>query len=361
MGVLRLMGLSLLLWGCGANHSPSVGRPFGDASVDEGALRDVGEGDDRPEARDDVSWAVDAGDTGPATRDAGPAAPGLSPYPFVLVHGFAGFREVGPINYFYNVADDLRRRGETVYEVSVAPFAPPAERAPMLATQLQSVLRQSGRGRLNLIAHSQGGLDCRYLISTLGWGDRVASLTTVSTPHRGTRLADALLGVVPGLTDGVINTVATVFGFAYTQIASRADLRGALVGLSERESAAFNAANPDDPRVLYFSYAGRSNRRDGAQVCQDALSPNEPTLTDAPFAPLGPLAAFLEQGDPARNANDGLVTVQSARWGTFVGCVAADHFDEVGQIAHRGANPESGFDHILMYRDIARRVRDRGL
>jgi hypothetical protein len=28
------------------------------------------------------------------------------------------------------------------------------------------------------------------------------------------------------------------------------------------------------------------------------------------------------------------VTVQSARWGTFIGCVPADHFDEVGQIAH---------------------------
>ena len=90
------------------------------------------------------------------------------------------------------------------------------------------------------------------------------------------------------------------------------------------------------------------------------MVPNVPTMVDAPFLLLAPLTAFLEGSDPVHLVNDGLVTVQSARWGTFIGCYPADHFDEVGQIAHTGPNPESGFDHVVLYRDLVRRLRDDG-
>lgn len=283
-----------------------------------------------------------------------------APYPVVLVHGFAGFRGIGPVGYYFRVADELRGRGEVVFESTVAPFDSPAARATMLARYLESeVLRRTGAAKVILIAHSQGGLDARYLISSLGWGDRVAALVTVSTPHRGTRVADAIGGRVPGVSDGLLNAVATVFGFTYNEARSRADLRAALDGLGERNAEAFNRSNPNDPRVVYWSYAGRTNRRSGAEACSPAAIDN-PRGVDNTTLALLPFAGFLEQGDPGAHVNDGMVEVQSARWGRFMGCVPADHFDEVGQIAHLLPDLLSGFDHLAFYRDIVRRLRAEG-
>src|SRR5256885_3047040 len=36
-------------------------------------------------------------------------------YPIVLVHGFSGFHNIGPINYFYGVQDALSKAGHEVY------------------------------------------------------------------------------------------------------------------------------------------------------------------------------------------------------------------------------------------------------
>lgn len=296
------------------------------------------------------------------TSDAAPDAPAGRgpPYPVVLVHGFAGFRDIGPVNYYFRVADDLRGRGEVVFESAVAPFDSPAARAAMLARYLEAeVLRRTGAAKVVLIAHSQGGLDARYLISSLGWGDRVAALVTVSTPHRGTRIADAVGGAVPGVSDAFVNAVATVFGFTYSEARSRADLRAAFDGLSERNADAFNRSNPDDPRVMYWSYAGRTNRRSGDEACSPSAVAN-PQAVDNTALALLPFALFLEQGDGAAHVNDGMVEVRSARWGRFMGCVPADHFDEVGQIAHLVPDLFSGFDHRAFYRDIVRRLRAEG-
>lgn len=286
------------------------------------------------------------------------------PYPLVLVHGFAGFRDIGPVNYYFRVAEDLRARGEVVFESVVAPFDTPAVRATMLARYLESeVLARTGSAKVVLIAHSQGGLDARYLISSLGWGDRVAALVTISTPHHGTRVADAVLGAVPGVVPGVgdvfLNAVATVFGFTYNEARTRANLRAALEALSERNAESFNRSNPNDPRVAYWSYAGRSNRRYGNEACTPSELPN-PRLIDNTAPALLPFAIFLEQGNPTVHVNDGMVEVRSARWGRFMGCIPADHFDEVGQIARLAPNPESGFDHRAFYRDIVRRLRAEG-
>ena len=38
--------------------------------------------------------------------------------------------------------------------------------------------------KVNIIAHSKGGLDARYMISKLNMGEYVASLTMISSPHR---------------------------------------------------------------------------------------------------------------------------------------------------------------------------------
>lgn len=351
---LRVCAVSLLALcaHCGANSAPSGFDARADGASRDGAADVIHEPDASEPSFEDVYFPpADAAVSDGASSDGGAVVGHGPPYPVILHHGFAGFRDIGPINYYFNVARDLRARGETVYEAEVTPFDSPATRGRQLATFVDRVLRETGSAKVVIVAHSQGGLDSRYMISSLGYGDRVALLVTVSTPHRGTAVADTTLGFIPGATEGFINAIANLFAWTYNEARMRMDLNASLVSLSEREASAFNAANPNDPRVRYWSWAGRSHLRTGVAVCGDARYDNEPLRVDSTFLPLAPFAALIEGLDPLNNVNDGMVAVRSARWGEFQGCVPADHFDEVGQIAHTGANL-SGFDHIAFYRRI---------
>jgi triacylglycerol lipase len=355
---LALLTLCAACDACGSSATPAdrdARASDARASLDGHAPADAS-ADSAPPSLEDVFFAprdvtFDEGAEASARR--GP------PYPIILHHGFAGFRDIGPINYYFNVARDLRTRGERVYEAEVTPFDSPAARARQLARYVDRVLEETRSEKVLIIAHSQGGLDSRYMISTLAYGDRVAALVTISTPHRGTRVADTILGFVPGATQSFINAIATLFAWTYNEARTRMDLGAALLALSEREADAFNRDNPNDPRVRYWSWAGRSNLRTGVAVCGDARYENEPLRLDSTALPLSPFATLLEGLDPVDNVNDGMVTVRSARWGEFQGCVPADHFDEVGQIAHTGPIA-SGFDHIAFYRRIVADLRAAG-
>lgn len=336
----------MVLVGCGAAPGAAVSTDAGADVAEAFTVPPLPEEPDAGVTADVVMNPVDV-----VANDV-VAPQGDGPLPVVLVHGFAGFRDIGPVGYFFNVARALRADGRTVYEAVLPPFGSSPQRVPALRAAVDAALRETGARRVVLIGHSQGGLDSRYLISTLGYGDRVAALVTVSTPHRGTGVADLFGSAIPGVADGVINAFATLLGVAYNEARSNADLRSALNAMRGSEMARFNAANPDDPRVRYFSYAGRSNRRDGRAVCGDGAVMDDPSRVDNVTVFLAATALVLEAGDPARNVNDGMVTVQSAKWGRFMGCVPADHFDEVGQIAHTGPVPESGFDHVRFYRDM---------
>jgi triacylglycerol lipase len=86
-----------------------------------------------------------------------------------------------------------------------------------------------------------GGLDSRYLISTLRYGDRIASLTTISTPHGGSAVADVILGELPGDADRALNAIADVFGATFSDVKGNSHLRAALEALAEASVDSFNA------------------------------------------------------------------------------------------------------------------------
>lgn len=352
-----LLVLAVATAGCGSEGS-SPGFEAVGSSDDAGGAPDaawdglVTSSDARYERS-----VIDATDPGP-------------PYPLVLVHGFSGWKDIQAlhISYFYGVADALRDDGETeVFETQVDPYHATEIRGNELAPQIDQILANTGKDKVNVIAHSQGGLDTRYIISTLGYGDRIASLTTVSTPHRGTRIADGLLKSVPDWTDALINAAADVLGKSLFDIETDSDMRASLESLSEPYvQTVFNPANPNDPRVSYFSYAGRSNDDSGDPECNGSWIPNDPTVIDHIDPLLSITGDYLKTpGDGILCAddecvNDGIVTVPSARWGLFMGCFPADHFDEVGQVAKEKPNAESGYDQRVFYREVVRRLRERG-
>lgn len=262
------------------------------------------------------------------------------PLPIVLLHGAAGFDQIGPIEYFFDVADTLEADGKVVFTTSVDPLQLIEVRAAQLADQIDQILADTGADQVHLIAHSQGGLDARFLISSLGYGDRVATLTTISTPHLGSRVADVALGLLPGPAEDVLGFLIDLLVGGV--VGSEQDVIGQVNELTERfVVSTFNPANPDDPRVQYFSVAGATQ-----------LNPFvNPFTTDV----CDPLLAVGFLVLAPTGANDALVTVESARRGQFLGTVPADHFDEVGQLLGTTA---LGFNHRAFYRRLARFLTD---
>lgn len=287
-----------------------------------------------------------------------------APYPVVLAHGMAGWEKVGPVNYFFNIASDLRARGATVFESQVPPFESSAVRGSYLAAAIDDALKTTGACKVNLIAHSQGGLDGRYVISTMHYGSRVASLTTVSTPHLGTPIADAALGLVPGVTAEVIDAI---LGFLYGSLAHSpgdAHIRASLQQFTrDNMRRNFNPSNPNDLRVKYYSVAGRSAARVAAAECAGGLWTNSTRIDFLDPILVLPATVFsLTSPNPlSPTPNDGLVSVESSRWGTFLGCYPADHLDEIGQILHLLPDAISGFNHKELYRRILEQLHRDGL
>jgi len=285
-----------------------------------------------------------------------------APYPIVLAHGFAGFERIGPLNYFFQVAADLRSRGETVIEAKVPPFESSDVRAATLAAVVDDTLKTYNACKVNIIGHSQGGIDGRALVSGLGYGPKVASLTTVSTPHRGTEIADVVSGLVPGFSYAVIDAILKAVS-GLTDAPGRPNVKAALAQLTTPAMQRWNATHPDDARVRYYSVAGRSVGRIASAECAGSAWGNSSRidLLDPLLAlPEGVFAIYSDNPLVPR-VNDGLVTVASSKWGKFLGCVPADHLDEVGQIGHLFPDLISGFSHKELYRKIIAELRKDGL
>jgi triacylglycerol lipase len=272
-------------------------------------------------------------------------------FPLLLVHGFGGWDTIlGGLEYFYGVEDELAGRGYDVHVTVADAVNDTPTRARQLAAQVDAILAATGARKVNLVAHSQGGLDGRYLIGTLGYGDRVGALVMVSTPNRGTMVADALVGELP-----VSATLLAALFDAWGAIlgGSEADTRAAFEQITTaRITGEFNPAHPDDPRVVYWSFAGRScGLLDFACQADNEGESVDPLLVVS--------YEFLQGEEPGHGPNDGLVPVSSAEWGRFLGTLPADHWDEIGQLADSG--PGGSFDHLAFYADVAGRLHAAGL
>jgi len=288
-------------------------------------------------------------------------------YPLVLAHGFNGSPDnewgVNP-----RIIEALRNDGHEVYVARVSPFQSVEIRGAELADEIDQALAESGADKVNIIAHSMGGLDSRFAISALGYDDRVASLVTISTPHRGSYVADAALGLIPGFADTIIDALAGCFARTFTteELANNTSLRAAFGSLSESAAVDFNRDHPDIDGVYYQSWAGLSNvarvglDRDLEACQQDGgelyLSDGERDFMDLRLV----LGAGIVAHGTKLLPNDGMATVESARWGDFKGCVPADHYDEIGQVDDESVNRSTGFDAAAFYRTIAYDLAARG-
>jgi len=358
LGMIALTTLSL------AACADLLQEPLGDVDTDEGT--DVDDEADLAEAvlADDV--LVD--------DDGTPALLG-PPYPIVLVHGFSGWMDVAGVEYFYGVPEDLRAAGADVTAPNLPPYDSSGERALVLARVVDNVLARTHKKKVHLIAHSQGGIDSRTLITDLGYASRVASVHTISTPHRGTAVADVaaigdgtvlnpageLIGWLLGELEGSPNPSADWYDEDYLENGYAPDMEAAIDNLRPSTMARFNDSHPDPAGVPIFSIARVSNLLSIDQPeCDGGLwdFDDRVDIVDPFFAATGLYLSNSDGGwvfDPT--PNDGLVTVASSRWGTFLGCFAADHIDEIGQVVDVTAGLVSGFDHRRLYLQLLQNAR----
>src|SRR5262245_14390617 len=85
-------------------------------------------------------------------------------YPIVLCHGMAGFDSLfGVVDYFYGIESALESGGATVYVTHVPAFDATEARGEELLAEVEDIVARSGAKKVNLIGHSHGGLDVRYV------------------------------------------------------------------------------------------------------------------------------------------------------------------------------------------------------
>ncbi|MBK7579521.1 MAG: triacylglycerol lipase [Myxococcales bacterium] len=305
--------------------------------------------------------------------DAGPdvdASPKLGPpYPVVLAHGFFGFEKfagLDAITYFYQVRAELAAKGEPlVFTPAVDPFNDSTFRGAQLEAEIEKILAQTGHAKVNLIGHSQGGLDARVVAHDRP--DLVASVTTIATPHQGTPMADVLLGLVAdSSSQKLIDWLVKQIGYAlYDTTGKKTSLWKPLELFSKSGIAAFNQTYTDRASVRYWSITGRSDFKLAEMDCKpDSQVPfieKYNFQTDPIDALLLITEAYLDGGLAQPDANDGLVRVKDAKWGTFLGCVPADHLDEVGQLFGDSPGIGNGFKHKELYVALVEYLRAQGL
>jgi triacylglycerol lipase len=294
-------------------------------------------------------------------RAAGTSAPTKckTKYPILLVHGaFFKDQNMMGINYWWGIKSALEDEGATVYVTQQDTFNGSKERAQQIATMLGQLFAiNTSWKKINIIAHSQGPLDSRYLITNLsipGKGpakNYVASLTSISGTHRGSEVADVLWKMYKGIPvlgpafgdmiGAMVNAFASVF---YYNEQDQNCMKLLYELTPDFVINTFNPATPNVSGIYYQSWAG---------VVKGT------TVTHVDDAIVGPLWAIMNAMNAGKN--DGLVSVNSAKWGVFRGELTGtsdgvNHFNEINHFF--GVTP--GWDAKAFYVKTVKELKSLG-
>ena len=181
-------------------------------------------------------------------------------YPILLVHGVF-FRDMKYFNYWGRIPRELKYHGATIYYGNHQSARAVADSAQELTDRIKQIVEGTGCEKVNIIAHSKGGLDCRYAIAKLGMGQYVASLTTVNTPHRGCIFADHLLKEI---TPEYQEEVAKRYNNTMKKIGDQSpDLLAAVNDLTASACEKFNQEITYVPENIYCQSVGSVQKKAG--------------------------------------------------------------------------------------------------
>jgi len=277
-------------------------------------------------------------------------------YPVVLCHGMAGFDSLfGVVDYFNGIAETLQAEGADVHVTHVPAFASSEQRGEALLAQIEDIVAKTGKAKVNLIGHSHGGFDVRYVAAVRP--DLVASVTTIGTPHKGAELADFLRSNIQNgsFTEKVVSKLANSLGTLEGLLSGDLSPQDSLAGLDSLTAAGAGAFNAKYPLGLPGTACGEGPESDGGMRFYS-------------WSGTTPLTNVLDPGDAAlwvssqvyKEANDGLVGRCSSHFGKVLrDDYTMNHLDEVNQVlgfvAVFATNPKS------VFRAHANRLKNAGL
>ncbi|MEH6561026.1 MAG: triacylglycerol lipase [Marinobacter sp.] len=270
-------------------------------------------------------------------------------YPVVLVHGMFGFDSLIGVDYFYGISEDLRKNGADVYTTQVPALDSTIARGEALLPQVEAIA--AVHGKVNLIGHSHGGPTARYVARVRP--DLVASVTSVGSPHKGSAVADLIVG---SPASGLADTLANALGGLIDLISEGGfdqNAQASLQSLSTQGSAEFNNFAPAGiPTSACGTGASSANgvrfySWGGTGVLTNLLDPSDALLGTTSLA-------F------GSSQNDGLVERCSNHFGKIIrDNYFMNHLDEVNQAL--GLHSLFETDPKAVYKQHANRLKNAGL
>ena len=260
-------------------------------------------------------------------------------YPILMVHGIF-FRDWQKFNYWGRVPKELVRNGAEVYYGNQQSANLIAISAGELRDRIEQVIKETGAPKLNIIAHSKGGLDSRYAISKLGMDKYVASLVTINTPHYGCNFVDSILAKVP---DSLLQFVAKRYNKLFTVLGDTApNFELGLRELTHSNCAKLDSELPDKQGVYYLSVMS---------VMKNVFSAGFPLN----------LGYMLNRKDGT--GNDGLVVKESALRGsnTYMITKSGNRGLSHGDMIDLFRENIDGFDVREFYVGLVKNLKERGL
>ncbi|TVR16683.1 MAG: alpha/beta fold hydrolase [Balneolaceae bacterium] len=258
-------------------------------------------------------------------------------YPVLMCHGYGGFSMLVSPSPMHNSCMRLRSYGIESFAPNIVPYATIEIRAKQWAAVINELKKKYGYDKLNVVAHSMGGLDMRYAISKLGAADSVASLTTIAAPHRGTSLAELVL-TAPDTIKEKLAELVDWFGESIFP-SQKSDAVAAVEQLTrEYVEKEFNPNVPDVEGIPYFSYS--------AAVGKGTKHPLNPLYI------LQNQLIYQQEGE-----NDSFVTVDSAKWGKHLKKLDISHLEQIEIQVSKDRKPKIE----MFWKDLVLNLKSEGL
>jgi len=264
-------------------------------------------------------------------------------FPVMLVHG-TGFRDLKMPLYWGRIPSALKANGAAVYYGLQDSWGSTESNTEALRKRVDEVLNETGAEKINLIGHSKGGLEIRMLAALPGTAGRIASVTTIATPHHGSKTVDRLLrapDVFFRLAAFALNNWIRLVGD------TKPDFIAVCRGFSTEQMEIFNKKYRDADGVFYQSFG---------------------FYMPSPFSDVNLSTANFIIG-LVEGMNDGLVTVESARWGDNftllhpAGRRGISHLDEIDfrrRPLSARAVENTVCDIVDVYTGIVSNLREKG-
>jgi triacylglycerol lipase len=259
-------------------------------------------------------------------------------YPLLLVHGVF-FRDFKHFNYWGRIPEELMKNGATIYYGEHQSAASVDDSARELEQRILRIIRENGYEKLNVIAHSKGGLDMRTALAKTSVAPYIASLTTVNTPHRGCEFADYLLNKIP---EAQQQAIANTYNSAAAKLGDpNPDFMAAVTDLTSSACSRRNETVRDVPGVYYQSIG---------------------SVLAKPSAGQFPLNMTYHLVNLFDGKNDGLVGEKSFPWGSDFKMLAASGKRGIshGDVIDLNRENFDGFDVREYYVQLVSDLRQKG-